>query len=492
MNLRAEKLPPVSVEPMQVLAGLYRSTFVDKMRERFRLMLAGAYAVYIAVLGEESDPDVRVHLADVLHDIAAHTGELVDVFEEELMRSFRAEMDSGSPDDSAAMDVGAKTSRPAALSIELGAGSGVQEFIARSIKGYDTRYGSIILALTRTFVKLTDQPVESFRPPWTPARLFAAFAVVLDQVGMPMHGAVKLALYKMFSQEVLRYLGDGCMDFRYALPHSLAELTHPAHERAVFPALTGLHPVSPASGLKPDTAADSDSRRTSAVADAAEREGSRIENSTATAKPPKFAHVGLALFGCAALMAAGWWIGVYIARTRPLTSLSHEQPVPGNLSQSEAESTVHHPSAQARALVTNPSTTTEAPLLSTAGVPVKGGEVLSRKAGPISAADSYERREMLRGLKLKNFAWKIDAGTNEMLFTLTLMNANLVNVGGVEVVCSQYSGSLDFLEAAKAVLAEPVEAGQTKIFKAVPIGSASEQVDRVNCVIADLQVMASP
>jgi hypothetical protein len=216
MSLKAEKLRSASVEPMQVLAGLYRSTFVEKMRERFRLMLTGAYAVYIQVLGDQSNPALRTHLADVLHETAAHTGELVEAFEEELMCAFRAATDADSPDDSAVM--GARDLGSMAVSSEFDDGPEIRELITRSIKGYDTRYGSIILALTRTFVKLTEHPVENFRPPWTPAKLYSAFAVALGRIGLPVQGTVKLALYKMFSQEVLRYLGDGCMDFRYSLP----------------------------------------------------------------------------------------------------------------------------------------------------------------------------------------------------------------------------------------------------------------------------------
>lgn len=128
-----------------------------------------------------------------------------------------------------------------------------------------------------------------------------------------------------------------------------------------------------------------------------------------------------------------------------------------------------------------------------AGRADSSGQSPSSPAGvaSISSIDPREKRERLRGLKLKSFIWKIDAGTNELLLTLTLANANLVEVGGIEVLCSQYSESLDFLEAAKAVLAEPVGAGQTKTFKGVSMGGANDQADRLNCVVADLNAIAS-
>lgn len=499
MNLRTEKLPPASVESMQVLAGLYRSTFVDKMRERFRLMLTGAYAVYVSVLEDQSDPALRTHLADVLHEIAAHAGTLVEAFEEELMRSFRAATGADLPEGSATMEVGARGVDPMAAPSELDDGAGIRELVARSIKGYDTRYGSIILALTRIFAKLTDQPVEGFRPPWTPAKLYSAFAVSLDCVGMPIQGMVKLALYKMFSQEVLRYLGDGCMNFRYALPQSLSELNKPFCD--------GVSPSGPSilanssqisqNEDKPHGAVvgcDSEMARALAQCEAGEA-GRGSSGDTSGTTPRKLRRVGFALLGGIALLPVGWCL----ARMWPLPTANREPPVAAGLGQAEMMMPVQGSSGGLLVQAAIPPTPAATPPHPNQGRLLAEGEAspgksLSGSAGtdPVSSGDDFHgKRERLRGLKLKNFTWRIDGGTGELLLNLTLANTNLIEVGGIEVVCSQYSESLDFLEAAKVVLAEPVEAGQTKAYKGVPIGAANAHADRLNCVVADLGAMAS-
>lgn len=480
---------------MQVLAGLYRSTFVEKMRERFRLMLTGAYAVYISVLEEQSDPALRAHLADVLHEIAAHTSELVEAFEEELMLSFRAATGPGLPEGSAVMAVETRHPIPMAAPGEFDDAPGIREFIGRSIKGYDTRHGSIILALARTFVKLADLPVESFSPPWTPAKLYSAFAVSLDRIGLPIQATVKLALYKMFSQEVLRYLGDGCMDFRYSLPHSLAELSKPLHGSVQSSIPANFSQTSEGADEPHGTAAGFDSEMASEALERCEAGdvGRKSSGNAPGTKPLKLSRVGLALLGGVALLLAGGWL----AGMRPLMLVSRDRPVSIDFGQPGMMPTAPSPPGSLRIQAAIPAIPIASPQSNkgwpTAGRVASSGLSPPSSAGvaPISSIDFREKRERLRGLKLKNFVWKIDAGTNELLLTLTLANANLVEVGGIEVVCSQYSESLDFLEAAKAVLAEPVEAGQTKTFKGVSMGSANDQADRINCVVADLNVIAS-
>jgi hypothetical protein len=103
-------------------------------------------------------------------------------------------------------------------------------------------------------------------------------------------------------------------------------------------------------------------------------------------------------------------------------------------------------------------------------------------------ASSYAKRDAMRAVKLKHFVWKAGLDENRILFDLTIVNMNKIRVGEIEVVCSQYSQALDFLEAAKTVIAESIEPGQAKTFKAVPIGFANNQVKRINCVIADLEM----
>lgn len=469
MNLRDEKLPPASVEPIHILAGLYRSTFVEKMRERFRLMLSGAYAIYITVLGEEPDLALKTHLSDVLHDIAAHAGDLVDAFEEELMRAFRAAMErpeaSGDSRFANAGNSTAPEGHPHSATAHFDSDLNVQEFIARSVRGYDTRYGSIILALTKTCVKLTDQSVEHFRPPWTPAKLFSAFSAALDRIGIPIHARVRLALYKMFAQEVLRHLGDGCMDFRYALPHSLANLNKPSHESDAPVSSTGRSPTFQPEKEPPSSNEGATSRLAAGSPNLTRSLGMASDAKVRPVHSGKFVRLGLAALGFAALMVLGWWAGVYLAKARPWIILSGNAPVPLAATKSEMMTVANNNASGQTALDPN-------------------------QAHLVAPVGTHEKREALRNLKLKNFVWGVAPGGGELLFTLTLVNANLVKVAGVEVVCSQYSASLDFLEAAKTVLPEPIEAGQSRTFRELPIGSASEQADRVNCVVADLDVMA--
>lgn len=512
-NLSSEEQPFASVTPMRILAGLYRSTFVDKMQERFRLMLAGAYAVYVTALAEGFDPALRAHLTDILQDIIARTSELTDAFEEELMCCFRAAMEhpespatfesrngesgaSGRPDFSACLD-------PDPL---------IHEFITKTIRGLETRHGSIVLAVTRTYVRLVDQSVEDFRPPWSPASLFSAFAAVLKRIDVPIHEKVKLALYRMYAQEVLRHMGDACLAFRDVLPADLAQLNVPGREGMAWPG--GGMPSDGSQGVPCATArngiadppfpklvlagVEGEDRR--AMECHGEDNARRRTGGLGPRAPAirKLIRAMLMLLAGIGIVGAGWWIGTYFAKARsgklpiafgiPVPGVPADEPLPGKLSPESPSPGSAAPEATAK--LQPPGETAFSgkpvpmPLSVTAGTSMP---TLGAGQGQVAAGLApQQKREVLRTLKLKNFSWKVvGQGKDEILFDLLIANTGKVPIGGIEVVCSQYSATLDFLETAKTVLAEPVEPGQSKAFKAVPIGFFSKQTERVNCVIAD-------
>lgn len=495
MNLSTEDLPEASVTTVRILAGIYRSTFVDAMRERFQSMLAGAYAVYVTALGEGFDPALRAHLTDILQDIIARTAELTNAFEEELMCCFRTAIELSERSDPGARPEGeAERPQPQDFSGRFAADPSVHEFIAKTIRSIETRHGSIILAVTRTYVRLAGQSDENFRPPWSPAGLFSAFAAVLGRIGVPIHEKVQLALYKMFAQEVLRHLGDACLGFRDALPTDLADLDVPRREdKALFE--SGAL-VSKAATARYDSAepaypklvrADSDDRRS--MDGDSTNTGSASAYSEGAPKSLKLFQVLLLLLLGGGVIGGGWWIGRNVAKYRTGTLFVDArireavgpvgEPPPGKPSSEPAmPEPLAKPQLSDQPVPVSPSAGTAAAPPSAAG-----------EAPPVEGLDLQQKREVLRNVKLKNFSWRRAPGKDEMLFDLQIANTGDASVGGIEVVCSQYSSGLDFLEAAKTVLAEPIEPGQTKAFSGIRIGFSSKQTERVNCVIADASVL---
>jgi hypothetical protein len=509
-NLRTEDLPFASVTPMRILAGLYRSTFVDKIQERFRMMLAGAYAVYVTALGEGFDPALRAHLTDILQDIIARTAELTDVFEEELMGHFRVMLEQSGNLEASEKRLGEvkPVSRPD-VSPRLDTDPAVQEFITKTIRSIETRHGSIILAVTRVYVKLVGQTVEDFRPPWTPAYLFSAFATVLERIDVPIHEKVKLALYRMFSQEVLRYLGDACLAFRDVLPPDLAQLNLPRCESAaLFASETAADGTREPNGNGAGNVAAAAviPKLVLAGAEKADRYDTEHDGEEGAAVPPepearttgKLGRALLILLGGLGIVCGGWWAGTYYAKAKFLSPLSSREPVAtaDPTAGSEPEKSLSESVPANRAAPdqlpgkttgyreSSPSTQMAAPEQRSA-VEAPAPAMMPDGNQPLAGADARQKREIMHSIRLKTFAWRVDSGSNEMLFDLTIANTGKVRIGGIEVVCSQYSTALDFLEAAKTVLAEAVEPGQSKAFKAVPIGFPSKQTERVNCVIAD-------
>lgn len=505
-NLKTVALPPASMTPLRVLTGLYRSTFVDNMQERFRSMLTGAYDVYVTALGEDFDPPLRAHLTDILQEIISRESEFTEIFEEELLRHFRLLIEqSGIPDASAPqIDEQGQSRRLDALP-KADEDPGVQEFVAKTIRSIETRHGSIILAVTRTYVKLVGQPAEDFRPPWSPAYLFSAFAAVLNRIEVPIHGRVKLALYQTFAQEVLRHIGDACLAFRDVLPSDLSQLNIPAGSETSSTATATPPNGSRSSDSNPNSTHPSLPKSSQALADkensfetiscVPDNPQNKDGNSTAdiprTYATAKLLRLTIALLGGFGLIWGGWWLGTYIARTQSMPVLDWNKPA-------ETQGTViENPSAETRPEqpAAKQPPPEQAPIAQavpesppTAQASAEPPTSAPRAPEPTPQVDPGEKREIMRAVKLKNFNWKVDANGNGMLFKLTIANASKHWISGIEIVCSQYSGRMDFLEAAKTVLGEPIKPGQAKDFQAIPIGFANKRTERVNCVIADLVV----
>lgn len=494
-----------SGDTLRSLAGLYRSTFVCRMQERFRLMLAGAYDVYAMALGGRYDPALRSHLSDVLHQITACSAELIDVFAEDLMNSFRVMAEQSG-------DAGTNYS-----SIESSRGhfdckfscvlddkdeidADIHEFVAKTIKSYETRYGSIILAVARTYTKLTGCSVEGFRPSWTPAKLFSAFSIVLQHVGIPIDAQVKLALYKMFSQEVLRHLGDGCMDFRYVLPHSLSELNSIHSEGAIMvlpiptllemPAVTLHQDFSEIGTETMDSGSKSERRWAKSSEDNNAVETVMVSWNIAQAKSElcnsvvfRFAVLLVGVF-----IGSVWILEQYLSGKLPNAGMTYgmTQLAEDFKSVNKAEEFQSATGGKAQRERGFQGTAAFDGELGQRTIGVSDSRVVNFDA---SGIDRYSRHRASRTVRLQAVNWHNDAVKNKTLFAFTVINHNRSAVGAIEVTCSRYSDGLEFLEAAKTVLAEPIEAGQSKSFRLIQFGFANQMADRVSCFVSDFKVL---
>lgn len=212
-----------SAAPAPDLEALYQAIFVEKMRRHFQAMLTGAYAVYVTALGEGFDPALRAHLTDVLQDLIVKAPELEDVFGEALLRSLQSTRGQG---PASAKQPGQAGQQAGALrfggAFKREEDPSLQEFLSKSARSLETQHGSVMLALTSSYVQLAGQSAEGFCAPWGPAVMFSAFDAVLEHIEMPIHSRVGLALYKTYAQEVLKHLGDACLAFRDALPSAPA------------------------------------------------------------------------------------------------------------------------------------------------------------------------------------------------------------------------------------------------------------------------------
>jgi hypothetical protein len=506
-SLKTVDSPPASMAPLRVLTGLYRSTFVDNMQERFRSMLTGAYAVYVTALGEDFDPPLRAHLIDILQEIISRESEFTEIFKEELLRHFRLPPEQSEPPDASASQINEQEqSLQPKVWPEADEDPEVREFIAKTIRSIETRHGSIILAVTRTYVKLVNQPIEDFRPPWSPAYLFSAFAAILNRIEVPIHGRVKLALYQTFAQEVLRHIGDACLAFRDVLPNDLSQLNALVGEETSAPP-NGSRSSGPTPDTTPSTSTpifadkENGSETISGLSDHPNNRDGNLTDKDSRADTPrtrttmKLLRLTMVLLGGLGLIWGGWWLGAYIARTKSMPVLNQDKPTkaqnltiepPSMEARPEQPTAEPPPPAQASTLQTVPEPPPSTPTTAHAS-PEQPAPLPLAPESTTSPIDRAEKREIMRAVKLKNFNWKVDA--NSVLFKLIIANASKHPIGGIEIVCSQYSKNMDFLEAAKTVLEEPIKPGQTKEFQAIPIGFANKRTERVNCVIADLAVV---
>lgn len=481
----------VSTNP--ALAGelieIYRASYVKRLRARFQEMLSEAYAIYVTALDEGFEPPLKAHLADVLQDMIVRAPTLAEAFEGELMKPFQAflgGLESGE-------------ANPGGEGYGPGEDAQVGEFVSRTVRTLDTQHGSVILAITRIYMKRMGGGIEGSRPPWGPTYLFAAFAEVIRLIEIPIHGQVKLALYKAFAQEVLRHVGNIYLTFRDALP---AEVPSPSRgmAQATFSGAT--------------------------VGDSCPVNKSlEVVGLSATPVSPmkrRLIFPGVILVGLIVAVGGIWWSATDIAVPgRPSGARRDEKPSPNVGTDSPAPT---HPSERGSAeagpiqpgmqeqkqSVSLTPVVSEAPMASppsdppiaetapasTPPLPVVA-QPMSQGVEPEASPeppplDERGKREVLRGIKLKSFKWKVDPRESGILSDLRIENTGQSRVGGIEVVCAQYSRRNAFLEAAKKILADPIEAGQGRDYPATLIGYASQNTYRISCVIADAMVLPNP
>ncbi len=315
-------VPLDSVAPALDLEALYRAVFVEKMRGHFQAMLTGAYAVYVTALGEGFDPTLRAHLTDVLQDLIARAPELSGVFGGALLRNFQSTCGRPSEPGGLPGQAGQPAMPRFGGSFRKEEDASVQEFLSKSARSLETQHGSVMLALTSSYIQLAGQSAEGFRAPWSPAVMFAAFDAVLEYIEMPIHSRVGLVLYKTYAQEVLRHLGDACLAFRDALPDTSVSRdaakalgTQSGAEEAPRKARAGLPGASEERLPAGDGIASSDESLDEAV--------SMGRTGAASGSSRKFALIlaALLLVGLAVAWGA-WHFGLY-----PFASAPKEAPV---------------------------------------------------------------------------------------------------------------------------------------------------------------------
>lgn len=449
------------------LVGIYRAAYINKLREYFQQMLAEAYSVYVTALDEGFEPPLKAHLTDILQDIIVRTPELAEVFELALLDHFETTLDSyldnGDP----------VAARADGFEMDIEGDSEVRGFVAKTVRTSDTQHGSIILAVTKVFAKFTGRPAVLARPPWGAACLFAAFAETLKRIEVPIHGRVKLALYKAFSQAVLKHIGDACLSFRDALSGAALQPGPPPPDDG---SALGLMRAPKGNGGTLAASAPDNSHSRPAV---------------------KSIALVMVLLGILGIAWAIGWLDIYPSRPAADFLPSQTPAFPPTMGNSSRAMTPE-PKPMVQVQPETPPVTPVEPLPSAvvedqAAPPVPVAEPATPPAAepPKSppSLDGQGKRNALREVKLRSFKWRVDPKESAILFDLRIENAGRFRVGRVEVVCAQYSRNKALIEAAKRVLGEPIEPGQSRDFPATVIGYASQGTYRVSCMIADLEIL---
>jgi hypothetical protein len=312
----------------------------------------------------------------------------------------------------------------------------------------------------------------------------------------------------MFSQEVLRYLGDACLAFRDALPNDLAEINLVVPDRRSS-GTSGSPSSRPGSNVTPIRAAVAHPKLAPAAADLSARSPCVPEPRRRSPLPPlALASTGTGKPGDESLLPIGAAVALMIVAVGTAAWLVHRDSgqltravngaVRPPLTQSAVVQGGREPAGPAAEVALVPTELIRdqmAPRQAGAAPaepeaqPVETRQVV---AAPIYLANGAEdKRALMRSVQLRNYTWTVRPGGTEMLFDLQIENTSASAVGGIEIVCSQFSANLDFIEAAKTILGDLVASGRSREFKAIPIGYSSPQTQRVNCVIADLEAETS-
>lgn len=437
---------------------------------------------------ESFDPTLQDHLADVWSDIRLDRQALSESFGKELLVAFVRFLDQtnvGEPGSGANIDEGA--ARRADRKTGYRRTFAVDDNQAHRILEIELQYRQIIHQVNETYSALVGRtPETSSVAPWGPTAVLNAFSVVLDRIEFPIHQKVRLVLYGKFITDVLRHLDEAYLAFRdglneYTLQNGApGEL--PADAKGVTPLLLGEMAPSQKgigdavgySSKKITPSAGAETRNT--LERAAPVDSPQEENGTERPWFRRFVHVLAFLLLTTLLGTAAWRFGTQLAERR-LGSVTQNKNLQQNEMPGRGEASTLPESASPSADVEPTPSDNAAPRLA-----------LQESAQPPMVSDPRAKSEVMRAVELVDYHWTLEPMEKAMLFNFLIRNGSARRISGVEVVCLQYSKDLELLEPLKAVLPETIEPNSSKNFTNIPAGFANERVDRVSCIIPDLNL----
>lgn len=476
-----------TVMDFPVLIDLYRSTFVRFIQERFQSMLADL-SLATDLDAEDFDSTLQDHLADVWSDLRLGQKALSESFAKELADSFARFLDQM---DAVEPNSGAGAARQTDQKEGYRRPLAFDENLARMVVEIELRQGRSIRGVNEAYGTLVGCPPEALSlVPWNPAVVLEAFAAVLNRIEVPIHRKVRLVLYGKFIRNVLSHFGEACLAFRDGLNERAPR------DRVCGEVSAGAQGAAPQflGGIVPGRKGFGRAVGCDA-GEAVAGKSIEVEDEVGNATPPdglrkdgaefrRYARVFAFLLLTMILGIAAWQLGTRLAERRL-----------GSFARNETASPAEAPVSSER---TSPGLSEESMILESAP-PNAGAETAlpesessglaeEESARPPIVSDARAKRDVMRAVELVDFDWTVKSPEKAMLFNFTVSNGSGRRVGGVEVVCLQYSKDLELLEPLKAVLPGMIEPNTSKSFADIPAGFANKRVDRVNCIIPDLSL----
>ncbi|HYE34388.1 hypothetical protein [Methylocaldum sp.] len=456
-----------------ILIDLYRSTFVRNLQDRFQSMLIDLNFATTAQDAEGFDSALRDHLSDVCSDICLDRKALSESFARELLGSFVRFLEQTGVSEP---DANGDADECAAWQTDKTAGYertfSVDENLARAVREVEFQHRQSIRCVNEVYSTLVGRAPEALPDtPWRPAAVLGAFSAVLDQIEVPIHQKVRLVLRGKFIRDVLRHLDEACLAFRNGL-----------NDRLVLGDTRGELSAG-ATGLTPQFLGEIAPGR-KRVTDASDygsgeigpKKGAEIEDKPEKATEPdafhrnrprrrwqgRYAHVLAFSLLTMLLAAVAWQLGTRLAEHRH-----------GSVAQNENHQRNEAPSLGKE--LTPPESASP-------------GVAVEESVPPPNFSDQRAKREVIRAVELIDYNWTLEPVEKAMLFNFSIRNASERRISGVEVICLQYSENLELLETLKTVLPGTIEPNTSKDFTNIPAGFANESVDRVSCIIPDLNL----